>query len=203
MDEAARARVEAEVREALARGDTNGAATCILRAYGPEIFGFLVAVHRDETMASEVFSGFAEGVWRTLPDFAWSSSLRTWLYAVARHVSSTARRNARRRGAREPGVAASLLEQAAHIVRSATQTYLRTEKRTRLEQLRDALPAEDRALLVLRVDRKLSWLDLARVLADPPPADDEAATRQAARLRKRFQLVKERLRAAAGRDSTD
>ena len=52
----------------------------------------------------------------------------------------------------------------------------------------------DRALLVLRVDRGLSWNDLARVLnEDGEPLDDAALKRESARLRKRFQLLKREL----------
>jgi len=50
-------------------------------------------------------------------------------------------------------------------------------------------------LLVLRVDKGLAWNDLARVMyaEDGPLLDDEGLKREAARLRKRFQHVKERL----------
>ena len=46
-------------------------------------------------------------------------------------------------------------------------------------------------LLVLRVDRRMSWRDIARVMADAP---DEDLDKFAATLRKRFERVKERLR---------
>jgi RNA polymerase sigma-70 factor (ECF subfamily) len=56
------------------------------------------------------------------------------------------------------------------------------------------LPEMDRMLLILRVDRELSWRDLARVVLGGSPTPVELE-REAVRLRKRFQLVKERLRA--------
>lgn len=48
---------------------------------------------------------------------------------------------------------------------------------------------------MLRVDRQLAWTDLARVLHEDDDAalEGKALEREAARLRKRFQLVKERL----------
>jgi RNA polymerase sigma-70 factor (ECF subfamily) len=47
---------------------------------------------------------------------------------------------------------------------------------------------------VLRVDRKLAWNELAEVLHDGEgPLDPSGIKREAARLRKRFQLLKERL----------
>ena len=87
--------------------------------------------------------------------------------------------------------------------RTETQSFLRTEKRRRLDALRNNLSMEDRALLVLRVDRKLEWNELARILLESDEgASPETAVlaREAARLRKRFQLVKERLRERAKRE---
>jgi RNA polymerase sigma-70 factor (ECF subfamily) len=49
-------------------------------------------------------------------------------------------------------------------------------------------------LLVLRVDRGLAWEDIALTfLDDPEAASEEDKKREAARLRKRFQIVKKRL----------
>ena len=100
MDPDARDRLEREVRALCERADYATAATTALRGYGPELLGFLHAVHRSETEASDAFADLSEVLWRKLPDFAW-------------------------------------------------------EKRTRMQELSDTLPEEDRMLLVLRDDRKL------------------------------------------------
>jgi RNA polymerase sigma-70 factor (ECF subfamily) len=135
--------------------------------------------------------------------FAWESSLRTWAYAIARNVSRTRRRDAARRRRRAPATGDSALEHVAQAVRTETIGFLRTEKRTRLQALRDGLPEEDRMLLVLRVDRQLAWNDLARILGDAEgrePLDGPALARETARLRKRFQLVKDKLRELAKKE---
>jgi RNA polymerase sigma-70 factor (ECF subfamily) len=203
MDAQDREKLESDARALCREGDFNAAATLALRGYGPEVFGFLVAVHRSETEASDVFSELAEALWRGLPTFAWESSLRTWTYAIARNVARTRRRDAARRERRAPRTGDSALEGVAHAVRTETLAFLRTEKRTRLQALRDSLPEEDRMLLVLRVDRQLAWNDLARVLHEADegtPLDDAAIAREAARLRKRFQLVKDKLRELAKKE---
>jgi RNA polymerase sigma-70 factor (ECF subfamily) len=201
MDEGGREALEGSVRALCDRGDHTAAATAALRGYGGELFGFLVAVHRDEAEANDVFSEVAEAVWRGLPAFGWNSTLRTWAYAIARNVSRTRRRNAGRRHRRAPLAGESALEHVAQAVRTETLAFLRTEKRSRLVALRDSLEPEDRMLLVLRVDRKLAWRELARVLAEDDGELDEAAlTREAARLRKRFQTVKDRLRELARKE---
>jgi RNA polymerase sigma-70 factor (ECF subfamily) len=74
-----------------------------------------------------------------------------------------------------------------------------------VQELRDRLPEEDRMLLVLRIDRKLDWKDLAHVFSETRGhAQPDAATieREAARLRKRFQVLKERIRELAARERT-
>jgi len=206
MDEAARARLErleSQVRAHCDARDWDAACTAILRGYGPEVFGFLVAVHRNEAAANDAFSDLAEAIWRSLPNFAWQSSVRTWTYAIARNVSRTRKRDAARLDRRAPRAGDSALEGVAAKVRTETLAILRTETKTRLQALRDALPEADRMLLVLRIDRGLSWNDLARVLhegAEDAQLDDAALTREAARLRKRFQLVKDRLREMAKKE---
>jgi RNA polymerase sigma-70 factor, ECF subfamily len=201
LNDVERARLEDDVRALCEKGDMDGAATMALRAYGGEIFGFLLAVHHDEAMASDAFSTFAEGLWRSLAKFEWNATLRTWAYAIARNAARGARRDARRQDKGGVRVGESALEEVAQAVKTETLGFMRTEKRTRLQGLRDALEPEDRALLVLRIDRGLAWNELARVLYERDEPLDEASTvREAARLRKRFQHLKERLREAAKRE---
>jgi RNA polymerase sigma-70 factor (ECF subfamily) len=200
MDEGGRAKLESEIRGLCERGDHAGAATRLLQGYGPEVYGLLVAVHRNEVDASEAFSDLALAVWSGLPRFAWQSSARTWAYAIARNVLRTRKRDAARRHKRAGSADTSAIEAVVEQVRTGTAAFLRTEKRTRLEALRDSLPEEDRMLLVLRIDRRLPWNDLARVLhdgAEDEPLGEAEIAKEAARLRKRFQLVKDRLRKMA------
>jgi RNA polymerase sigma-70 factor (ECF subfamily) len=162
-----------------------------------------VALHRDSVEASDVFALFAEGVWRGLPRFAWECSLGTWLYAIARRSSLRYRRDGRRRAAREKplpeGSSASVL---VAQLQSKTASFLKTEKRSRIAALRDTLPVADQMLLMLRVDRGLEWNELAHVLHESEEEElaGEALKREAARLRKRFQLVKEKLHELAARE---
>jgi RNA polymerase sigma-70 factor (ECF subfamily) len=160
-------------------------------------------MHSSEADASDTFADFSEALWRSLAQFAWECSLRTWAYAIARNLMRTSRRGAGRRRKRGVAVGDSALEDVAQAVRTETLAFLRTETRTRLHSLRDSLPEEQRMLLVLRVDRQLAWNELARVLAETEgdaPLDDAALAKEAARLRKQFQLVKDRLRALAKKE---
>lgn len=185
------ARAEAEIRQALDHGDVGAATTLAIRRYGPEIFGFLLTSH-EEPDASDVFAATVEALWKALPIFSWRSSLRTWLYVIARSHSARQRRGERRRRARFVPLEqhASAMASIA-TVRSETLSCLRTGPRS-VAALRALLSPEDRELLVLRLDRELGWRDLARVFSGED-ATEVALDREAARLRKRFQVIRARL----------
>ena len=64
--------------------------------------------------------------------------------------------------------------------------------------MRDQLSQDERTLLILRIDRGLSWSEVAVVLLGPNgDMDEEAIGREAAACRKRFERVKARLRKMA------
>jgi len=201
MEDLAPDPAERAVRDACAAGDVEGATTAALRRYGPELLGFLVGVHGDYDEASEAFAVFSEKLWSTMARFEWRCSLRTWCYRLVRQAAVDVRRGDRRQAHVGLSSVPEVMELATRL-RTETLSFLRTANRTALERLRDELPEEDRALLVLRVDRELEWREIAIVLAEASSRsdrveDDAALKREAARLRKRFQLVTERLRALA------
>ena len=208
---------EARIRERHDSGDYEGATTEALRAYGSEILSLLLALHRDPAAADDAFSLFSERLWLSLETFAFRCSMRTWAYRIARAASIDVRR-AEGRNARRVSPLSATSQVSAFVakIRTETHTYLRTETKTELQKLRDMLTPEEQLLLVLRVDRRMAWVDRAKLelpvieiesdysaLLQEPDAplpdqsideDDPAARKkEAARLRKRFQLVKQKL----------
>lgn len=181
---------EALVRQHWVEGRESQAVSAALGLYGAEIYGLLLGLCRSRDEGDEAFSAFTEALWRSLSGFEWQCSLRTWAYVIARRSAQDVRRKARR-----PHVALSEAgEVSAMVARIRTETapYRKTETKNRFAELRASLPEEDQLLLVLRLDRGLVWEDLARVFIGDDAAPD-ALKRESARLRKRFQLVKERL----------
>ena len=176
--------------------------TQLLRAYGDELISFLAFQLRDPTATDEAFAILAEDLWQGLPRFQWKASARTWAYAVARHVAARyARAPHRRRERNLPLSQHQELSQVVQSVRTSTVRYLQTETKTRMRELRERLSPEDQLLLVLRVNRGLSFRDAAMVMADAPPdVSSDHLEREAARLRKRFERVKADLRRMAERD---
>lgn len=197
MDAESRSRLEDEIRALCDASQHGAAATAAIKGYGPEILGYLVATARTETDAADAFSMFCEDVWRGLPRFRFASSLRTWAYTLARHALYRLVRDPERRRPKVSPSEAPELAQLAEAVRTTTLLHLRTEIKDKVAALREQLDEEDRTILILRVDRKLAWQDIARVLSEEEITDSEATKRSAA-LRKRFERIKERLRKLAG-----
>lgn len=180
--------VESKATDLLARGLVDDAATAVIEALGPEILGYLRAVLRDEAGASDAFSHFAEGVWRGLRGFRGEASVRVWCYRIAwRAVLSQKRDPFRRRRER---LGTSMASHVAGRVYATTAVELERQS-SALERLKQKLEPEEQTLLTLRLDRQLSWREVAEVLAEEGAAVDEAA------LRKRFERLKEKLARAA------
>jgi len=190
-------RSEQAIRAAIDKGDRDHAATLAIELYGHEIFSFIGSQLREPLAAGDAFSDFSELFWRTLPSFEWRCSVRTWMYLLSRRALSSERRDAQRRRKHEVLASISHLPQAVARARTATAVHLRTATKDRFQDLRSELSEEDQMVLVLRVDRSLSWAELAEVmLASDNPSSSQLAT-EAARLRKRFQLAKAHLRKRA------
>jgi len=170
-------------------------ATLAVEAYGGELFGFLVHVIGDPGRAEDVFAQTVEDFWRGLPGFRGRCRVRTWLYELAHHASlrppSPSDRAPRAGRAAPPPLVGA--------VRTLTVSWRRGDAQDKWREIRGEIAPEDRALLVLRVDRDLAWDEIARVMlgetAEDAPAD--AVPREAVRLRKRFHVLRHQLRARA------
>ncbi len=187
--------LDEQIRSLLAAGELVQATTLVLRELGPEILGFLSGVLGNDD-ADEVYSAFSVRLWRGLAGFEGRCSIRTWAYVLARHEIGRFRRGERRHA--DGRVPISQLPEDIEAERMRTRSTLVGDRGRTLTRLREELPVEDRTLLILRVDRNLSWDEIALAFAeDPEVFSDQDRKREAARLRKRFQLVKQRLVARA------
>jgi RNA polymerase sigma-70 factor, ECF subfamily len=198
-DQAEREVIEARIRAHFDAGDLKSAATLLLKSYGREVLGFLITRLRDREAAAEVFSLFTEDLWKGLGGFRWDSSARVWAYTLARHAAARYIEATQRRRQRQVALSrAGPLSAIEHKIRTATLAAARTEARNRIAQLRESLPVEDQMLIVLRVNRQLDWKEIAMVLASGATANTETdLAKEAVRLRKRYQLAKDKLRQMA------
>jgi RNA polymerase sigma-70 factor (ECF subfamily) len=192
--------LEHRVRALCGAGDHHAATTAAIEGYGPELLGFLVVMMRDEHDASDVFGDLCVRLWRGLPSFRWDSSLRTWLYILARRACWKFRDKGR---AHDYVPLSGVPEIDAVAQRVRTTTFARRyERRDLVQRLRAKLSTDEQALLTLRLDRELEWTDIARILADTDPRDEVTLARESAALRKKFERLKLKLRQLAAEEST-
>jgi RNA polymerase sigma-70 factor (ECF subfamily) len=186
--------LEAEIRRHVDAQQWAEATRVAILGYGPELFGFLQATAASRADAEDLFGELSERLWRKLPEFGWRSSFRTWAYTVARHLVCDRRRHNERRRRREVPWSEISVAAIADAVRSTIERSASID--ARMELVRSLLDEDERTLLVLRIERRMRWQDIARiVLDDENDADDpDAIDRTAARLRKQFERIKDRLR---------
>jgi RNA polymerase sigma-70 factor (ECF subfamily) len=185
-----RSALEEQVLACCRDADFERAATTLIKGYGPELFGFILALHGNHDEAGDVFSVLCENLWRGLPRFEQRSSLRTWAYTLARHALYKHFRNEGRRRRRVEPLSGSAIARVEQQVRTSTLKFLRSQTRNRLVEWRETLPMEDRGL---------EWIEIATVMAEGE-LDAASVKRSAVRLRKRYQLLKDRLREMAAKE---
>ncbi|HTJ44093.1 MAG TPA: sigma-70 family RNA polymerase sigma factor [Kofleriaceae bacterium] len=176
--------METAVSERLAREDLRGAATVALRAYGPQLLGYLRATLPDGA-ADDAFSLFCELFWKGLPGFRGESSILTWSYQLAWSAARRVLEDPQRWRARR--LDTDEMNGIVQEVRSSTAPHLRQSSADQLAKIRSQLDFTEQTLLVLRIDRELEWDEIATVMSI------DSAT-----LRKRFQRLKAKIRELAG-----
>src|SRR5262245_23365207 len=141
--------LEVELRELLERRDFSRAATLLIRGYGPELLGYLIAIMRNPDWAREVFAQFCEDAWRGLETFRRECSVRTWCYVLAWNAGRRFERDAYRQRVRrlETTEISALIQEVSSGVIDID--------RSRAARLRESLSPFDQTLLILRVDREL------------------------------------------------
>jgi RNA polymerase sigma-70 factor (ECF subfamily) len=169
----------------LQAGQLAQAAEAIVRDHGPQILGYLSSVLRNDGDAADVFSQFTEDLWRGLPGFRGECPVRVWAYRLAWHAAARHLRDPyRQRGRR---LETTELSRIADEVRSSVLLGRREARKQGIDKLREQLAPDEQTLLVLRLDRGLSWREVATVLAEDGAGADEVA------LRKRFERLKGKL----------
>jgi RNA polymerase sigma-70 factor (ECF subfamily) len=188
---------EDAIAQACQRSDYDAATTLALRAYGPGVLGFLEVRMRDDTRAREAFAWFAEDLWKSFATFRGACSFKTWSYALARNAANRYAHRELRGRQGETSLSQLSRESVARVapITSAPSKVLVEE---RIRAIRAQLTPDEQLLLSLRIDQEMDWKEVAVVMlfegVQPESAD---IAREAARLRQRFQALKDKLRKLA------
>lgn len=182
---------EQRVRAHLEARQNEDAAKTVLESVGPEILGWLCGVFLDDDAAREVYTAFEAELPRELWTFREQTSFKCWLYGLARRVAF---RRLRSPSSQEVPLGASL--PPPREGETDTRTWAKTElSPSAFTRLRARLDPEERMVLILRVDRRMKWDEVARVMENP---STPATLRESAeRLRRYFHRVRDRLRIMA------
>ncbi len=180
--------LEKVIRTHLDGGALEQAASAAVRGYGPQILGWMRS-SMPAGDADDAFGIFCESLWKQLGSFRGESSLLTWAYHLAMGASRRVIADPYRK--RGGALATAEMEALAQEVRSTTAVHLRQSTADAMTKLRSQLDFEEQTLLILRVDRDLSWTDIATIMSEQGKPASEPA------LRKRFERLKAKIKQLA------
>jgi RNA polymerase sigma-70 factor (ECF subfamily) len=193
MKSSEREHLEASIRGLCQTGEHGSAVALGLEGYGPEIRKLMWVVLKERSRVDDAFGMFSEELLKSLPGFRWQSSFRTWAHGMARNICLQA---IRAPGARERLMTEGALDRQPPHERTETPPWVRTDVKRRFRVLQERLSPHEQKLLALRVDRHLSWEEIARAVSDQPLSRSELGKKTAV-LRQQFQRLKARLRELA------
>lgn len=195
MDDAERVHLEQTIKEHHQRYAFVEATKIAIAGYGREIYGYLLGVLRTRDAAAEVFLAFCNNVEAGFPSFEWRSTFRTWAYTIARRALCRFNETVRRQRRRLLPLSETHTEMLGQASRTPTHEWLKSSVRRAFQDLRRQLPEEDQTILILRLDRDLSWEEVALVTGDfENEPHDDALKREIVRVKTRFSRAKDQLK---------
>jgi RNA polymerase sigma-70 factor (ECF subfamily) len=166
---------ETEVLAALARGDSHAALAVLMELYGRAVYGYCRHVVGEADLAQDVLQTTFLQAYEDLPRFASRSSLRAWLFGIARHRCLDMLKSLRRRLRRFT----RLDDEVSDVVGSAPaldasdQALLARTLAFCLQRLAPRV----RAAVVLRYQNEFSYPEMAEICGEAPATLQARVTR--------------------------
>jgi RNA polymerase sigma-70 factor (ECF subfamily) len=151
----------ARLAAALAGGDKPAALALVDELHGDGLYRFIHAMVRRDDLADDVYQTTLLEAFRDLGTFGERSSLRTWLYGIARHRCLDALKAGKRRDGRF--VAEGELPEPPDDAASALERMGHAELLAALGECMDELAPETRMVLLMRFSEDMPYEDIARV----------------------------------------
>jgi RNA polymerase sigma-70 factor (ECF subfamily) len=165
---------DSDVVALVANGDMTAALRRLMQRHGATVYRYCRETLRDPMLADDVQQQVFIEAHRDLPRFNGRSTVRTWLFAIARHRVLDAVKSRRRAQshveASDPGVVPDPRPSAGETIDDAR---LHEALRACLETLREQL----RALLLLRFQQGFTFEEMAVVCSERPGTLQAKVTR--------------------------
>jgi RNA polymerase sigma-70 factor, ECF subfamily len=152
-------RVDDDVLALLGDRDWDGALRLVMQRYGQDVFRFCCRMLRDSTLADDVHQQVFLAAYRDLRQFTGRSTVRSWLFGIARHRVLDAARSRARRGVRE--VELDGVPEVSDPRPLAIDSLDERQLRGLLDEVLDALSEPARVALLLRYQQGLSFEEIA------------------------------------------
>mgnify|MGYP001811662565 CR=1 FL=1 len=172
---------EERAQEALERGDRAEALTLLREAYGPAVYRFCRQMVTDAGLAEDVHQLTFVQAYEGLERFAGRSSLRSWLYGIARHRCLDALK-ARKRRLRIVHCVPTLPEtrdEGADPEESALERGVQEA----VERCLEGLDPRQKAAVLLRFQSGLTYPEMAEACRERPATLQARVTRALPALR--------------------
>jgi RNA polymerase sigma-70 factor (ECF subfamily) len=169
------------VLDALSGGDRRAAVTILVRAYGDALRSYCLRVMAgNRAAADDVYQTVLLQAYEDIDSFSCRSSLRTWLWAIARHRALDARKAIRRRQARF--VLQDDLPDEPDPDRLADDVIGDGAVARLVESRLEGLPAHVRAAVVLHYGEGLTYEEMGQLLGQAPATLQARVSRALARV---------------------
>jgi RNA polymerase sigma factor (sigma-70 family) len=159
---------EHDALAALERGDSAEALAVLMRVYGSAVYRYCRRMVADDDLAQEVHQMTFIQAYEGLARFGRRSSLRTWLFGIARHrCLDLLKADRRRRNRFDP------LDAAPDMPRPDASVEDLLADRARAQMLADCLRSlapRARDTILLRFQQGLSYPEIARLSDEKAPA---------------------------------
>lgn len=175
---------DSDVLELIAAGDTRGALGRLMLRHGANVYRYCRQALGDPELAEDVRQQIFIEAFRDLPKFAGRSSLRTWLFSIARHRVLDAARRRRRSEARVQEREHADLATMGDPRPSPAEAL---ELRQTLEASLATLGVDERITVLLRFQLGFSFQEIAQLCGASPGAHHARVARALPQLRQRIQ----------------
>lgn len=173
---------DSDVLGLIAKGDMTGAIRLLMERHGDGVYRYCRTQLRDDTLAEDVQQQVFIHAYRSLAKFQGGSTLRTWLFSIARYRMLDAAKSRRRNEAHlepQPDDA----DEVADPARSAAEQLDDSRLREALEACVEKLAESVREAVLLRYQQGFTFEDMAKMYDEKPGTLQAKVSRALPRLR--------------------